>query len=63
MESEGHPMEAGWHPKQPNGAKSMSKGIHIAPKGHPKRAKYSKVEPKVDQNHPNGAKRVATATK
>ena len=39
MESNGHPMEAGWHPKQPNGAKSMSNGIEIAPKEHPRRAK------------------------
>ena len=60
MESNGHPMEAGWHPKQPNGAKSMSNGIEIAPERAPK---ASKIELKVDQNHPNRANRAATATK
>ena len=46
------------HPKQLDGAKSVSDGIKMVPKGFPKRA-----EPKFDQHYPNGAKRPATATK
>ena len=62
MELKGRSMEAGWHPKQPNGANKLSKGIKVTPKGHPKWAKQSpkrtrttQMEPKWSQSEPTEA--------
>ena len=53
-------MEAGLHPKQLDGAKSVSDGIKMVPKGYSKRAKQS---PNLINTTQNGTKRPATATK
>ena len=56
MQPKGHPTEAGLHPRQPNGAKSVSKGIKMCQKD-------IQSEQSRAQSDPHGAKRSATATK
>ena len=53
-------MEAGFHPKQLGGAKNVSDGIKMVPKGYPKGAKQNpnlinttQMEPKGLPQRPN----------